>query len=426
MNKYLLFLPLSFFTANIIFSLLVFAFGPWPWPTRDSAELYMFMCLVVLAIYVGYIKGVNKLPGCYTGGFTVSKLYRISIFLTLVLFYPTLSWRTGGQFGLGLELLMNPAIAYLRSHYDTNVTGTAYIEYIRILLSFFLLLLIPYLIVYWEKWSLWEKTAGAFCILLNVYLWLSLGTNKGIGDIVIVMFWSLLIRFKDSINFRSILRFTLIFVPMAALFLFFFVSGQIDRHGGDGVKDIFYAINVEADRDGPVMRNLPPLVQEGVIAFTSYWVQGYNGLALSFDEPFVFCYGLGNSRIAATYADKYLGTDVVNATYPARVEMITGWDSKVNWHTIFPWLASDVTFPGSIVLIGFFSYLMALSWQDSICLKNPLAISMFSQLVIMFSYITANNQALQSGEGYLGFWVTLWVWLGNRKTLGQVVSIVEK
>jgi hypothetical protein len=58
--------------------------------------------------------------------------------------------------------------------------------------------------------------------------------------------------------------------------------------------------------------------------------------------------------------------------------------------------------------------LLALSWVDSLFLKNPFALSMFMQFAIMFTYISANNQILQSGEGYFGFFETLFLWLYTR------------
>lgn len=413
----ILFFPLKFYTAMIVFSLVVFAFGPWPWPTRDSWELYAYMVCAVVSIRIGYLKGIKIEPGGYYGKLSPIILFRISLLLTLALFYPTLNWRTGGNISTIIDLFMHPAAAYLRSHDSQNFSGTAWVEYIRIILSVFLFLLLPLLIVYWEKLNKCEKIFGIFAVFLNIFLWLSVGTNKGIGDIAIMIFWALIIKNHKNLSFNRILKITILFLPFLILFLTFFVQGQIDRHDGVGVQDINYSVGIQADRNNIFIEKLPTIVQDGVIAFTTYLVQGYHGLVLSFNEPFVPTFGFGNSRIVTTYADKYLGTNVELNTYPARVEKSTGWDSKIQWHTIFPWLASDFTFTGAILIIGIFSYMLALSWADSLFSRNPFALSIFLQLIIAFTYISANNQALQSGEGYFGFVFTTLFWLYTRKNI---------
>ena len=370
------------------------------------------MCSVLVAIYIGYKIGIFRTPGGYYGKLTVVHLFRISLYITLLLFLPTFIYRTGGDFSLGLDLLTNPSVYYLRSHSEEDFTGTSWIEYIRIILSVFLNLLIPLLVVYWNRINIPERCLGIFAILLNIFLWTAVGTNKGIGDTAVILFWALIIRNQkiiiDKIMFLA--------VPLILFFIFFFIQGQIDRHGGEGVQDTIYISNYEikADRDSLIVGSLPFFAKEGVIAFTSYWVQGYNGLALCLNEPFVPTFGLGNSRFLTTYADKYLGTNIEQTTYPARTEETTGWESKKQWHTIFPWIASDVTFPGTVFLVSIFSFLFALSWVDSIHLKNPYALSIFSQFSIMFTYITANNQVLQSGDGFIGFFVTLFMWFYTR------------
>ena len=320
-------------------------------------------------------------------------------------------YRAGSATNLNFDMLTNPAMYYLQSHSAEDHTGTAYIEYIRIVLSAFLQLLIPLLVVYWEKIFIIERLLGVFAIFLNVILWLSVGTNKGIGDIVVILFWALLIRNPNNV-FKKI---CFIAVPLGLLFLIFFTQGQIDRHNKENVQDtLYFFTEVGADRNNLIVRFLPLFAKEGAIAFISYWVQGYNGLALCLNEPYVPTFGLGNSMFTATYADKYIGTDIARTTYPARSEKTTGWESGKQWNTIFPWLASDVTFPGSVFVIGIFSFLFALSWADSLHIHNPYALSMFMQFVIMFTYISANNQILQSGEGYFGFIETLFLWFYTR------------
>ncbi|HMW17800.1 MAG TPA: hypothetical protein PKX51_19440 [Cyclobacteriaceae bacterium] len=413
--KSAVYFPLRFYSMFLVATILVFAFGPWPWPSRYSWEVYGYMALVFGAMNIGYRAGGVKRYGEYIGKKSPIQLYRLGLYLTLILFLPTLFWRTGGGYEFSLELLLNPAVAYLKSHDADNFSGTAWIEYIRIVVAVFLNMVLPLLIVYWERLTVSDRVLGIFAVFLEVFLWLAIGTNKGIGDLVVGFFWMFVLRKKSAFDIKSILKLSAATAPILILFAVFFTQGQIGRHDGYGVQTELHAIDISADRDNIFIRDLPEVAQDGVIAFSSYLVQGYHGLALSFDEPFVFTWGAGNSRFLTSYFDKYLGTDVEKTTYPARVEKTTGWDSKVRWHTMFPWWASDVTFPGVIVLVFVFSYIFALVWKDSLYTRNPYAISLSLQFATMFTYMSANNQAFQSGPAVIGFVVTLVVWIRTRK-----------
>lgn len=414
--KVSLYAPLKFYLAYVVLSLLLFAFGPWPWPTRSFEPLYIFMSFAITAIWIGFLLGVaGGGEGRYYGKLSIRKLYHLSLVLTLVLFIPTLMWRTSGT--AILKTILDPGAAYAESHDLVNLVSgkTAWIEYIRIVLAVYLELLIPMVVVFWGRWNRGEHILGVVAIISNLFLGLATGTNKGIGDTLILVFWSYILCNRGRLSFRVVYKSIYVVLPLMVLFFVFFTVGQITRNGGSRVEMQVYGAGITADSNNIFVRYLPPPVGQGAIAFSSYMTQGYHGLALALQEPFVFTWGVGSSRFATSYADKYWGTNFEQITYPMRVEKKDGWDSKRYWCTIFPWLASDVTFPGSILLIGFFSFLLAKSWKEAINLQNPFAISLFMQLAIMFSFISANNQVMQSGEDYVCLILTLAFWLATRK-----------
>jgi hypothetical protein len=415
-------LPLRLIIIFALSTLGIYAFGPWPWPSRDSWEVYAYMGFALVAIVFGYNQGQTKSVGGYFGKASPVQLYRIGLVLSLVLFLPTLLSRTNGDVRIDMDLILDPAEAYRRSHDTEAFTGTAWIEYIRMLLSVFLNLLLPILVVYWNKLTASDKILGVCAVLLEVFSWVAVGTNKGIGDIVIALFWLFMVRGRGVFDSKAIFRLLLVFFPILAFFLFFFTQGQISRHNGQTIQTRIYSINVQADRDNFLIFAMPDTVQDGVISLSSYLTQGYEGLALSLKEPFVPTWGVGNSRFITGYVDKYFGTEIANTTYPARVEVATGWNSRVQWHTIFPWLASDLTFLGAILVIGVFAYLFAILWKESIESRHPFALSLFMQMTVLFTYLSANNQAFQSGEDFVGFFVTLVVWAYTRVDRSKVIQ----
>jgi hypothetical protein len=148
----------------------------------------------------------------------------------------------------------------------------------------------------------------------------------------------------------------------------------------------------------------------------SYCTQGYYGLACSLELPFEWTYGVGNSPIWTIYADKYLaGPDsIASKTYARRVEAKYGWDANVCWHTVYPWLAGDFTFPGTLGIVFFLGMALAMTWRDSIERQNYLASTVFIWLMLGLSYFSANNQLMQMEECILGFWVALFLWWATR------------
>ena len=120
--------------------------------------------------------------------------------------------------------------------------------------------------------------------------------------------------------------------------------------------------------------------------------------------------GVSRRRAARITGD----SEILELPYPVRIEKY-GWDAQALWSSIYPWIASDVSFPGTILVVFLIGRLFAQSWLDTLRRENPFGIVMFSQLLIMLFYFPANNQLLQSGEGFTAFWVTLFIWWRTRR-----------
>jgi hypothetical protein len=154
-----------------------------------------------------------------------------------------------------------------------------------------------------------------------------------------------------------------------------------------------------------------------VAVFCMYLTGGYQGLSLSFDQPFVWTRGVGHSYALTILLGKVLGLPVsVSDSYPYRVGAATGWD-EAKWHSVFPWLASDITFVGALVLFFFVAYVYAQCWKEAVAHRNPAAIMLFSVLNLGLAFVPANNQLLHSPESYLAVVVVFAVWVSTRSTL---------
>ncbi len=147
--------------------------------------------------------------------------------------------------------------------------------------------------------------------------------------------------------------------------------------------------------------HLPDGVATGVQMISFYLTHGYYGLANALQLPFVWTYGLGSSRALGRYAHQFLGTpDVSQLTYPMRNE-INGQSGLDVWSTAFSWLASDFTFPGTILLMLGVGFLLLRVWRQLVIRRNPFAFVMMGQLFLGLFMIVANNQLFHTLENFI-------------------------
>ncbi len=250
-----------------------------------------------------------------------------------------------------------------------------------------------------------------------------MGTNKGIGDFIIVAPWLVVASYLSGLLkiswSRRVVAITSIILVMV-FFLWFFSMGQLTRPGSGAPTGFFsHAGGLYADYDNVTIRYLPLEAQSGFIALASYLTQGYFALYLSLDKPFVPMFGVGNSMFLFNNMAKLTeNDDIKRMPYPMRVQAEDGWDAYGNWSSIYPWLASDVSFPGTIVVVFLIGYVFALSWLDTLQGTNPFAVAAFTQFLLILAYFCASNICLQTGENLVSFWATMVLWSltrGKRK-----------
>ena len=419
------FFPLLFFEAYLIVSLLSFTYGPHDWNIDNSLAVLSYALLGQILIGAGYWVGSAQGPrglGVERGDF-VNITLKVAIILTLVLLPPTISTRNSANLSL-LEALADPGAAYqarAEAQFDY-----LWLSVIRTLLSPVLSLLLPLGIVFWRclnlPWrGLWlAATSGVAIVPLFT------GRAFGIFDITLTAPWLLWIavsgvpararlnalpehRRKRAILWRRAL--VAVFVVSVAIPSLAYFSYSRQSRGGEahyrratGWSEEQYGIS------------LPEAVEYDVYYVTRYLSLGYYGLSGSLRLPFEWTGGIGHSAFLRRYA-AMVSSDlewIDEATYPARLEAVTGYSSTGSWHTIYPWIASDLTFPGALVFVGLMAFLFARAWSDALMAENPFALGFLSQIMLMFWYIPANNLRLANPEAAFAFYGLLALWLVTR------------
>lgn len=412
--------PLKIFIIYTLVTLLLFYFGPWPWPGRSNVYLAIFMLLVLSFFSIGYYLGVNqKISTIPVSIYKVKKLYNKSIYIGLILFIPTLYWRTNGN--ISLSQLTDFGEIYRNSHgLEEIYTGkTAWIEYLRILFSYYLIFPVVLMVIFWSNLTVWQKKLGFLFILSEVSLALFTGTNKIIGTMLIIVIFSIIIKLKGRFLSKKIFSYIGISLLFFWAFISYFTKTQVDRSGGETSIRAISSIQLGAESDNILLNYLADPLVETYYSLSSYMSQGYQGLAYALDINYNWTYGIGFSRFLTTYFDKYLSLNVENNNIPALIQNQYGWDANINWHTMYVWFASDISFNGIYFLMLFFGYILGKTWKESVLLLNPISIILFIQLSILMIYACANNQVFQSGTGTACYFITLFFWLFYKNLYGE-------
>jgi hypothetical protein len=380
--------------------------------------LYLFLALAHIALLLGYLSVAFRSPAAYSGKWALSKLMKISLALNLLLLLPTNRFRTGRFIPDVIGGITDPGGAYAQSFMlREGGGGEPLVEYVRILLGPLLYMALPLTVFYWDQLSRRMRIGGVVSISGTVFLFIAMGTNKAIADTVLLvpcLVFAAYCAGRMKLSRKKMLRIGAASLLAFFLFLAYFGFAVSSRGGSPVPGGYLLAAHARVDEDNFLIRNLSPAPATALIGLDIYLTQGYYALSLSLQEPFVPMYGVGNSMFLYRQAARITGNPRIGELpYPVRIEKY-GWDAEGLWSSIYPWIASDVSFPGTIVVVFLVGRLFALSWLDTLGGGNPFAVVMFSIFVIMLFYFPANNQMLQSGEGLTAFWGTLILWQRTR------------
>ena len=409
--------PIVFFEIFLCLTVWIFAYGPWPFHIHDGTKLYTFLFLSHFALFLGYLTAAFKRPCIYSGHWNVNRALTIGIMLQLMLLIPTSLFRTGTAIPNFEQGITNPGEVY-SSSLQLRSTGNPLVEYTRILAAPFLALFLPLFVFYWRHIKFHQRILGFFALIFILAIYIAMGTNKMIADVVLLSPWLILAGHWSGVSTLERWHKGLIAVACAGAFVCFlaFYSQTMETRSGSFVKHgYFQPSNSRVDEDHFMLRNMPEYARTAIKGLTIYLVHGYYGLYLALNEPFVPCYGVGHSPFLTRQVERLTGNENWNLdTYPARIEKY-GWPRNLIWHSIYPWLASDLTFYGTVIFVFIIGRLLALTWIDVLGGKNFLAVAVFAQLVIMLFYFSANNQCLTDGEGIVAFWSLLIWWASTRR-----------
>lgn len=409
-------LPGALFLAYLVGTVLLFFFGPWRFPLEDPRRLVTFLVAAHLALAAGYLVGTRRpgRPGRWR--LDVGRAATLCLLVDVALLFPTSALNTGSWIPNPWAALDRLGDAYLES-LRLREEAFPLVNYVRILVAPLLAAAWPLGVVYWRRLGAAGRALLVASVVGTLALYTAMGANMGAAHWMALFPWFVLAGFFSGtlpMGLRGWLSAGAIAAGSAALFALFFAATMNARHGSFAKHGTLPGIGAELRDAAPSA----PAAPAGAVAYrglAGYLSHGYYAVYLSLQEPFVPTYGVGHSVFLHRQVARLAGDpELLERSYPERIEA-RGWNAYGYWATIYPWIASDATFPGTVAVVFFIGWAFAAVWADALTGENPFAVAFLGQMLVMLYYFPAHNKTMHSGEGVVAFAVLGALWLLGRR-----------
>lgn len=400
--------PLKLILSFIIITFSLVIWGPVEYYMFPMGKTALFIFSVILAMVVGYTYGVATgvspaKSGRVGGEVLVRRLFDFSLIVSIIALLISIgSAILSGQLNTDISTI-GDAYASGYENYERNA-GSYSLTFIIYSLSLpFNFISIVLGLYYFFSLGKIRQISVLFLIIASLLFYIvGSGKQKQLGDIIIYIISIAAIKYgvrRKPIKIK--------WIALAAVFgvvglmAFVAILGQRYSVLGVDIANINQRINdrVYFDRTHPVFTIFGPSYGLNLAMFSTYLSQGYYGLGLSLETDWKWTHFLGFSYSISVIANRLFGVEWEwPNTLIVQVANSTGWDES-KWNTIFPYYATDFTFPGTVVIFGYFAYVYARAWNSAIKYENPFSILVFSLLTMGALFIPANNQLLHSPGG---------------------------
>ncbi|WP_155736547.1 hypothetical protein [Variovorax paradoxus] len=385
--------------------------------TPNPVYLTAFVLLAFAALWGGYVLGVRTCAKRWicVKDMTPRERRRINLFVLIGSCY-AIVWGVNQIIDYGgtdpiqvLDAIINPGTAYSakfevfeRRELNQEVNR---ITQILILLSVIYAMFFPGIVLHWRRLGRRVKVFSLIATAVYILSYLFIGTQKGLGDVLIFALagWSVKRALSQGtspqrLNGRNILAIALV----GSIAFIYMAANQASRAAEFGLTTTLLAGDVSKTYLAEIFGSSFAL---GIYSLIGYPSHGYFGLSQSLTADFVFSYGAGLSQAFESYRYQYFGgPQNLLLTYPFRAELLTGWPAGMYWSTAFPWFASDLTFPGVLVLMLLLGFVFARVWLSSLRHMDLASLAALGQFFLFIAFLPANNQVLMQRQG---FWVVL-------------------
>lgn len=422
----------------IIYSLAtiyLFEFGVVNFNVHDKFLLYFFLFFAHVGMLLGYFLGMHSKnyapnPNARDGKILLRTIYKYSFIVCLITFLPSFMVDTHtysfnfsnliSNIQLGLS---DSSVLYNANRSVENVSGIWKIINIGLVLTGFVRwTFYPLSIYLWAELKRYHKVF--FFIFAFFYLasFLTTGTTAGVFTISYLTVAPFVMKaakqkYYHELEFgrkkisgkTRLIRLIAIVVGVSAS-LWVFSNNMESRLGWKTIGGNWSSFPWNI---------VPDSMKTAVYWLTGYVAQGYEALSYCIDLPFTPTFGLGGSWFLIQNFSSLLNIKILDYTYLGKAEAF-GYGAYHNWHTVYVWLANDVSFVGVPILLSVLFYLMAQSWRDYLEKNDPFAFVFMTIMGFFCLYISANNTVFTHSDTLFAFWIALYLWKHLKKQYSYV------
>lgn len=414
-NKHITDFPLRILLTFLVFTEVLFFFGPIDYYIPVPWTLIVFFFVVNITFYIGYKRGIHKYSFDYAVATNLCSLRFLHIFIlaSLVLIPLRISslWAVSSLSPVAvgshiINSIVNPGAVYA-DKLDLN-SGAA--TYLCIIFSPVVYIALSLIVFLWDRLHGIWKFLASFLLLWELLLPIGQGVRKGIIDIgIIVIFLFIARKPTILIDLKKQKSYLLLIILFVASFIYYFIYSNLARYGIEDASILVENSTLFNIKDS-YRYSSDPIFLAVVCSIESYLCQGYYALGNALCSDFTFSYGVGSSWFGVNMMTR-LGIDVLPYTYVGQLERI-GIDPTINWHSIYTWLASDYTFWGVPIFTYFMGNFLSITWLDTLTRRNVMAPSLFILFALMTFYSFANNQVFSLS--FVAFTCIFLVWIFTR------------
>jgi len=395
--------PLIFTEFYLLFTILIFWFGPIKYKVLNKFEFIILLFLYHLFFIVGYVISLKtyKSKPVLVHKFSSTKFYILFFFAflgVLVAYKNNMNANSIIPYNYFAEIwggINNPGLVYTERMLNIDYASAGESRFFNIIfmfVAFAKFLFIFYFIWYWRVLSILART---FSVLYS-FFYISPGISAGVNS---VMFW-FVIFFSSSLLFFYFLKkrnkLKLILIVLSFLIMVPILSfGYIMSERGGGYSyfeqssprgDISITIN-DIDLESPTIFSY--------LGYSFTWLdyyitQGYYGFSLVLEQNFRWTYGFGNSAFLQRQFNLISGIDVGQLSYQRRYDNI--WGELSQWHSFYGQFANDFSPLGLVLLMFALGFMFARVWMTVLFRDSFYGAALMPIFVIMFVFLPANNQ----------------------------------
>lgn len=438
--------PLKIFLIYWSFTLILYVFGPFNWITYKPILFWTLNTLYIFAFFLGWVFSMNINIGSQRKWDITEDnrlMKKLSIMIYINLFYEVINLFRTFLFSkfdiIGLIVRIINGISNMGNSYNdfqdsigtidgTNILGGTLITLFNYVWEIWAFAIILLSILYFRKFKFHQKIIALCTIMIEVVAYIARGTNIGVFRIILAIltfyylkYIKLQSSFKNKKKKYSTWKLITIFLFGVILIIQLFDKIMKSRGGIAYWQTEWYNVGgIYLNKDSIFFKIVPSGFHQLLVSLSRYLSSGYYGMSLSLRVPWEPMFGVGHSMALQNLLKNFI-PDISKISYQTRIESF-GWDSYINWHTMYSWFANDLSYFGVIFIMLLFGYLFNKSLHDAIELNNPYAKLMVFYMFLMAIFLPCNNQLTQSTFVLFSFIYVFIKWQTSKKGISLKIK----